>query len=191
MKVRQAGNSCKKVLEAAKLTYANKTEDSFTSQKLGSRGFWRIANSVLSKGKSAIPRLFNGPEVVLSASHKANCFSKNFNFNDSGFSLPAIPKLIKKVITNLDLSKAFRLDRIPEVVLKKCEPDLSYILANRRLRKVLDGKSSQEYPVNAGVHESSFSGPTLFLLYVEDPPDDVICNIAIYGDDTALYSKCH
>ena len=32
-------------------------------------------------------------------------------------------------------------------------------------------------------------GPTLFLLYINDLPD-VICNIAIYADDTTLYSKC-
>ena len=29
-----------------------------------------------------------------------------------------------------------------------------------------------------------------FLLYINDLPDDVICNIAIYADDTTLYSKC-
>ena len=28
------------------------------------------------------------------------------------------------------------------------------------------------------------------LLYIIDRPDDIICNIAIYADDTTLYSKC-
>ena len=37
--------------------------------------------------------------------------------------------MVKKVITNLDLSKASGPDCIPVVVLKNCEPDLSYILA--------------------------------------------------------------
>ena len=39
------------------------------------------------------------------------------------------PKMVKKVITNLDLSKASGPDCIPVVVLKNCEPELSYILA--------------------------------------------------------------
>ena len=54
----------------------------------------------------------------------------------------------------------------------------------------LDGKSSQQYPVNAGVSQGSILGPTIFLLYINDLPDDVICNIAIYADDTTLYTKC-
>ena len=354
---RQASNHCKRVLEAAKLAYATKTKESITSQKLGSRDFWQIANSVLKKGKSAIPPLFNEPEVLSSASDKAKLFAKNFsknsNLDDSGISLPVFPcrtnlklhnisitpKMVKKAITNLDSSKASGPDCIPVVVLKSCEPELSYILAklfnkclkescfpdcwkvssvvpvfknvgerstgknyrpvsllsvvskvfeklvnrivahlqicglfsdfqygfrssrdllevfsrstadlltvvsdriagafnrsgatravaldiskafdrvwhagllhklksygissqifgfissflsNRRLQVVLDGKSSQEYPVNGGVPQRSILGPTLFLLYINDLPDDVICNIAIYAD-TTLYSKC-
>ena len=55
---------------------------------------------------------------------------------------------------------------------------------------VLDGKSSQEYPVNAGVPQGPILGPTLFLLYINDLPDNIICNIAIYTDYTTCYSKC-
>ena len=55
---------------------------------------------------------------------------------------------------------------------------------------VPEGKPSQEYLVNAGVPQGSILGHTLFLLYINDLPDDVICDIAICVDDTTLYSKC-
>ena len=55
---------------------------------------------------------------------------------------------------------------------------------------VLDGKPSQEYPVNTGVTQGFILGPTLFLLYINDLSHDAICDIAIYIDDTTLYSKC-
>ena len=81
LKFRQASNHCKKVLEAVKLAYATKTNESITSQKPGSWDFWQIANSVLNKGKSAVPLLFNGPEVLSSASDKAKLFAKTFSKN--------------------------------------------------------------------------------------------------------------
>ena len=51
-------------------------------------------------------------------------------------------------------------------------------------------KSSQDDPVNTGVQQSSILGPALFLLYINDLPEDVICNISIYADDTTLFFKC-
>ena len=54
----------------------------------------------------------------------------------------------------------------------------------------LDRKSLKEYPVNAGVPQGSNIGPTLSLIYINDLPDDVICDIAVYADDTTLYPKC-
>ena len=94
-----------------------------TSQKLRFRDFWRIVNSVLNKGKSTIPPLFNFLEVLSSVSDKAKLFTKTFSENsdldDSSISLRVFPsktnmklhisvtpKIAKKVIRNLDLSKA-------------------------------------------------------------------------------------
>ena len=145
--MQKASNCCKRVLEAAKLAYANKTKEYITFQKLGSCDFWQIANSVLNKGKSAIPPLFNSLELLSSVSDKANLFDENFsqnsNFDDLGISLTVFPsrtnmklhnisvtsKIVKKVIRNLDLSKASGSDCILMVVLKNCEPELSYILS--------------------------------------------------------------
>ena len=115
----------------------------YSDTSIGPQDFWRIANSVLNKGKSAIPPLFNGQEVFSSAPDNANLFgenvSKNSNLNDSGISLPVFrsrtglklynisvtPKIAKKVILNLDLSKAPGPDCISVMVLKNCEPELS------------------------------------------------------------------
>ena len=72
----------------------------------------------------------------------AKNFSKNSNLDDSVTSLPDFPsrtylnlhisitpKMVKKFIMDLDSSKASCPDCIPVVVLKSCEPELSYILA--------------------------------------------------------------
>ena len=78
---------------------------------------------------------------------KQNRFLKTFletlNLDDSGISLLVLPsrtnlklhnisiapRLVKKVITNLDLWSASGADWIQVVVLKNCEPNLSYVLA--------------------------------------------------------------
>ena len=53
----------------------------------------------------------------------------------------------------------------------------------------LDNKTSEEYQVNAGVPQGFLLGPTLFPLYMNYLPDDVICDIATYADDATLYSS--
>ena len=85
--------------------------------------------------------------MLCSTSDKAELFAKNFskdsNLDESGISLPIFPsgtnpklhniyitpKMVKKVIMNLDSSNVPGPDCIPKVVLKNCDPELSYILA--------------------------------------------------------------
>ena len=80
--------------------------------------------------------------------------SKNCNLDELGISLPVFPsrtnlklhnisvtlKMVKKVIMNLDLSKALGADYIPVLLLKNSQSKLSYILAelfNKCLQGVL------------------------------------------------------
>ena len=82
-------------------------QESITSQKLGPWDFWQIADTVLNKGKSAIPPLFNDLKVLPSACDKAKLFAENFfknsNLDDSGISLPVFPSR-----TNLKLHISVR-----------------------------------------------------------------------------------
>ena len=82
--------------------------------------------------------------MLSSASYKAKLFAenipKNSNLGDSGISLPVFPsrtnmkphnisvtpKMVEKLIMNLDLSEASGTDCIPVVVLKNCENFLTY-----------------------------------------------------------------
>ena len=85
-------------------------------------------------------------EVFSSPSDKAKLFAENFcknsNLDDSGISLSVFtytanlklhhifvtPKMVKKVIMNLVLSKTSRPDCIPMIALRNCELELFYIL---------------------------------------------------------------
>ena len=78
VKFRQASNHCKRILEAAKLAYANKTKESIASQKLGSRDFWRIAKIVLNKGNLLYLLYSTGRRCCLLHLIKQNCLLKIF-----------------------------------------------------------------------------------------------------------------
>ena len=99
----------------------------------------------------------------------------------------------------LDISKVFdkmyHADLLHELtsneILGQKFGNISSVLSNRQLQVVLHEKSSQEYSVNAKVPQGSILGCTLFLLYINDLPDDFISSIAIYTDDATLYSECN
>ena len=117
--------------------------------------------------------------------------------------LTIVSDRIARVFNRSGATRAAALDRVFDTVwhaglLYKLKSNgisgqifglISSFLSNRPLRVVLDGKSSQEYPINIGVLQGSILRPALFLQYINDS-DDVICDSAIYVDDTTLYSKC-
>ena len=344
-----ARNRCRKVLNNAKLRYAELTKSRISSQKLGSRDFWKIFNNVFNKGKSTIPPLFHGSDVLTSSKDKAELFATKFStnttLNSSFHDLPEFPlrsehllrdlqitpKFVARVISRLDPSTASGPDCIPVIVLQKCSPELSSILSklynkcitescfpscwksasvvpifknsgdrsdpsnyrpisllpiiskifealindalvshfesnqlfsdnqygfrssrstadlltviterfyraldgggeasiialdiskafdkvwhagllhklrsygvsgnvfkviesflsNRSLKVVLDGQQSSSQPVSSGVPQGSILGPILFLTYINDLPDNLLSKVAIYADDTSLYS---
>ena len=79
------------------------------------------------------------PKVLSSVSDKAKFFAQNISKNSNHVfpsvtnlilhNISATPKMMKKVIMDLDLSKTSGPDCIPVVFLKSCEPELSFIPA--------------------------------------------------------------
>ena len=160
---RAARKHCKETLHEAKSRYASHVRDSIANQKLGSKDFWRIYNSVMNKGKSTIPALnidSSSISMATSPAEKAELlatqFSKNSTLDDGGqspppfaprttesVSLPAITvKRVKKIISCLDSSKSSGPDGIPVIVFKQLSPELSPVLSKIFQKCV----SSSEFP---------------------------------------------
>ena len=65
---------------------------------------------------------------------------------------------------------------------------LDSFLNNRLQRVVLNGKNSEWKEVKAGVPQGSILGPLLFLIYVNDIPDNLQSNVKLFADDVSLFS---
>ncbi len=63
---------------------------------------------------------------------------------------------------------------------------ISAFLSNRKLKVVLKGQSSPTLSINFSVPQVSVLGPTLFLAYINDLPDEVLSQLAMYADDSIL-----
>ena len=60
-------------------------------------------------------------------------------------------------------------------------------LGSRSQQVVIDGEESESVPVTSGVPQGSVLGPILFLVYINDLPDEVRSQVRLFADDTALY----
>ena len=96
----------------------------------------------------------------------------------------------------LDISKAF--DKVwHEGLIYKLKQNgirsnlldtLTNFLIDRNQRVVLHGQHSKWTNIEAGVPQGSVLDPLLFLIYINDLPDNLISNPKLSADDTSLFS---
>ena len=99
----------------------------------------------------------------------------------------------------LDMSKAFdkvwyegllfklRSHGIEGKIFKLLE---NYIIG-RQQRVVLNGQTSSWKPIYSGVPQGSVLGPLLFLIFVNDLADNLVCNPKLFADDVSLNEHMH
>lgn len=95
----------------------------------------------------------------------------------------------------LDFSKAFDLvsHQLLCFKLSKLNIDrnilrwIEYFLANRTQFVTTNNNNSQESPVTSGVPQGSVLGPLLFLVYINDLPNNILSSIKLFADDCVIY----
>ena len=198
-----ASRRCSRILRLAVSAYQDSVHSKIQDQRLGSRQFWKITNSVLHRGKSPIPTLLNGPEVLVSSADKASLFGRMFasnsNLDDLNHPVPLFEsrtesalsclkitvREVRSFISALSVDKATGPDEIPIIVLKNTAPELAPILAKLFNRCISEGcfptswKLSSVCPVfkNSGVRTDPNKYRPVSLLSVISKLFEAVINL--------------
>ena len=97
----------------------------------------------------------------------------------------------------LDIEKAFDCVWHDALIFKLCNHAyptyliklVQSFLTNRKSFVSIGENHSTSYPIPAGVPQGSLLSPHLFNIFINDIPKPKNCKVAIYADDTALFTK--
>ena len=65
---------------------------------------------------------------------------------------------------------------------------ISSFLSQRQQRVILNRQFSEWHEVSAGVPQGSVLGPLFFLIYSNDLPNSLQCDVKLFVDDTSLFT---
>ena len=107
----------------------------------------------------------------------------------------SLDKKIQTDMVILHFSKAF--DRVPhQRLLRKGHHDgirgttyqwISSCLSSRSQQVLVEGQSSERIPVVSGVPKGSVLGSALFLIFINDLPENLSSRARLFADDCMLY----
>jgi hypothetical protein len=99
----------------------------------------------------------------------------------------------------LDIEKAFETSRHPGLLHKFSTMEFSTniikligsFLSQRKFRVSVEGEMSTPRDIKAGVPQGSALSPTVYNLYINDTPQTIGVNLALFANDTSLYATEH
>ena len=85
----------------------------------------------------------------------------------------------------LDFSKAFDKVNHSKLILKWHSYGIRSTTFQQKV--IIEGQESDSVAHTSGVPQGSVLGPILFLVYINDLPKDIVSQVRLFADDTAIY----